>query len=171
MAGTAVLAAALAASVGGAGCGTLGGRRTRLPELMLERLDGGTWDLRDEAGRVVVLQFFATFDGSSLALASTLERIHVRFQPSGVSVVGVAMDPGEGHARRRVVDAFCSLANQSFEVVLASDELGRGETALGRIPTIPATVVFDRRGDPVASVTGVFREAELTALLEDLAGD
>lgn len=165
------LAALLLVAVSGAGCGTLASQSSHLPELTLQRLDGGTWDLRDEAGRVVVLQFFATFDNSSLALATKLERVHIRFQPRGVTVVAVAMDPGEGRTRRRIVDAFCSLANLSFEILLASDALGQGETEIGRIPVIPATVIFNRRGDAAASVTGIFRENELVALLEDLVDD
>lgn len=154
---------------GSVGCGLLAGRETtNLPSLELTRLNGRSWNLQDETGQIVVLQFFATFDNSSLALATALERIHIRYQPRGVSVIGVAMDPGEGRPRRRVVEAFCALANLTFDVVLAIEEVGRGETELGDIPAIPATVVFDREGSPVASAVGPFREAELEALLDQL---
>ena len=140
--------------------------RTNLPSVELERLDGGRWNLTDEAGNVVVLQFFATFDNSSMMLVNALERIHIRYREQGVSVIGVAMNPGEGYARRRIIDAFCSLANLTFDVVLANDDLG--ETELERIPTIPATIVFNRRGDAAASATGIFRERELIDLLDRL---
>lgn len=141
---------------------------SNLPVLELDRLDTGSWNLRDEAGQVVVLQFFATFDNSSIALATSLERIHVAFQHRGVSVIGIAMDPPNMARRGQIVDAFCSLNNLTFDVVLASEALGQGATEVGRIPTIPATVIFNREGTPVASATGVFQSDELTGLLEAL---
>jgi hypothetical protein len=154
------------------GCALFQGRETtNLPELRLDRLDGGSWELRGEAGRVVVLQFFATFDNSSLTLVTELEQLHIQYGSRGVTIVGVAMDPGEDRIRGRVVEAFCALANLTFDIVLASDSVGRGETELGEIPTIPATVIFNRAGEPVASVAGRFRDEELEELLEGLVSE
>lgn len=168
---TLVLALLAAAA---AGCAAASGRgerttETELPDLVLERLEGPPWRLRDLAGQVVVLQFFATFDNASIALASSLEQIHIAFQHRGVSVVGVAMDPPSTRRREEIVDSFCALNNITFEVVLADEALGAGETPIGDIPVIPATVVFDRRGRAVASTTGVFNRQELTGLIEALA--
>lgn len=160
-----LLACVALGSLVGTGCA---GQRTNLPSVDLRRLDGRDWNLRDEAGNVVVLQFFATFDNSSMMLVNSLERIHILYRERGVSVIGVAMNPGEGRARRRIVETFCSFANLTFDVVLASDALGEGDTELERIPVIPATIVFNRRGDAAASATGVVREPELMALLDQL---
>jgi peroxiredoxin len=151
-----------------AGCGGVQRPETRLPSLELDRLDGSRWNLRDEAGRIVLLEFFATFDNSSIALATSLERLHVTYRHRGVSVIGVAMDPPNAQRRYQVVEAFCALNNLTFDVVLASEELGRGQTAVGVIPMIPATVIFDREGRPVASATGIFRREEVESLLDAL---
>ena len=150
-----------------AGCGAQR-PRTNLPDLTLQRLDGGEWNLHDEAGTVVLLQFFATFDGSSIALATALERIHIAYAQRGVTVVGVAMDPPSTRRRSQIVETFCAVNNLTFDVVLASEELGQGETEVGRIPTIPATVIFDRDGDPIASAQGRFDQDELEGLLDAL---
>ena len=50
--------------------------------------------------------------------------------------------------------------------MLASEALGEGSTELGRIPTIPATVIFNREGDAIASTTGMFHREEIVDLLE-----
>ncbi len=149
--------------------GCAGGQvRTNLPSIELERIDGGTWNLQDESGRIIILQFFASFDNSSISLSTALEQLHIEYREQGVSVVGVAMDPPSSRQRREVVEAFCALNNLTFEIVLASDELGNGDTEVGRIPTIPATVIFNRAGDPVASATGPFRRDEVIDLIEAL---
>ena len=158
-------------AVVGVGCGGSRPRPLGPPELRLERLEGGEWNLADEAGQVVVLHFFATFDGPSQASASVLERLHVTHQHQGVRVVGVAMDPDVGGGRRAMVETYAALNNLSFDIVLASDELGEGGTAVGRIPAIPATVVVDREGQPTASSVGVLRWGELEALVEQLLRD
>lgn len=157
--------AALALLMVTAGCGARQGE-TNLPSLRLRSLDGGSWNLHQEAGHIVVLQFFASFDNTSISLASELERLHIDFRRRGVQVIGVAMDPPSVPRRREVIEAFCALNNVTFDVMLASEALGEGETEIGRIPTIPATVVFNREGDPVASATGMFRRQEMVELLE-----
>jgi peroxiredoxin len=136
------------------------------PTLTLDSLDGGRWRLADEQGKVVVLQFFATFDGASLPVVRELEEIHIQFRHRGVAVVGVALDPGDGAQRRRVVEAFCAVNQLTFEVLLATPALANGETDLGQIPVIPATIVFDQNGQPLASTTGLLNRQELTQLLE-----
>jgi len=138
------------------------------PELELPRLDGGSWRLSDEAGRVVVLHFFATFDGPSQALVTIVEQTHIVYSPRGVSVIGIAMDPGTGRNRQTVVDAYCSLSNLTFDVMLASEELATGQTDIGRVPAVPTTAVLDQRGRPYATFEGIFRGEQLTAVLESL---
>lgn len=145
--------------------GCAGRQRTNLPDVTLPHLDGGHWNLQSAAGNIVVLQFFASFDNSSISLATSLERLHMAYRRRGVTIIGVAMDPPTTPNRRDIVEAFCALNNLTFEIVLSSPELAAGETAVGRIPTIPATVIFDRDGDPVASTTGVFRREEVSNLL------
>ena len=138
-------------------------------DLELPRLDGGTFRLSDERGRVVVLHFFASFDGPSQSVATALEQISVTHRDRGVTVIGVAMDPELGHGgRQAMVESYCAVSNVTFEVALASDALFEGRTDVGRIPAIPATVVLDRRGRPVASVAGTFRRSELERLLAPL---
>jgi len=150
-----------------AGCGAQR-PQTNLPDLTLQRLDGGSWNLQDEAGSLVVLQFFATFDNSSIALATALERIHIAYAERGVTVIGVAMDPASTRRRSHIVETFCAVNNLTFDVVLTSDALSQGETDVGRIPSIPATVIFDRDGTPVASAQGRFDQDEVEGLLDAL---
>jgi peroxiredoxin len=172
VAGPGALAAVVAAlSFGCAGAADTPTARTpetALPDLALDRIEGPAWNLRELAGQVVVLEFFATFDNVSIALTTALEQIHIAFQHRGVAVVGVAMDPPSTRRREEIVDSFCALNNLTFDVVLANEALGRGETAIGDVPVIPATVIFDRRGRPVASTTGMFNRQEISGLIEAL---
>jgi len=97
--------------------------------------------------------------------------MHIAYQQRGVSIIGIAMDPSTTPHRREVVEAFCALNNLTFDVVLSDPALAAGETELGRIPTIPATVIFNREGDAVASTTGIFRREDVTELIEAMLED
>lgn len=144
------------------------GPNTNLPSVDLPGLDGQPWHLHDEVDQIVILHFFASFDNSSIALATILERLHIQYREQNVRVIGVAMDAPDSHRRTEIVEAFCALNNLTFDVVLSTEELGEGATDIGQIPTIPATVIFDRRGTPVASSTGFFTFAEIEGVIDEL---
>lgn len=136
-------------------------------DLELPTLEGGTYRLSDDRGHVVVLHFFASFDAPSQAVAPVLEQVHIEAADRGIRVVAVAMDPEVGRVgRREVLESYCAANNLTFTVLFATPELTAGETDVGRIPEIPATVIIDPDGRPVASFTGPFLGSELTELLD-----
>lgn len=89
------------------------------------------------AGRVVVLEFWATWCGACRALMPTLNGWHQRYRAEGASVVSVTMDPVEKAAR----DAF----ELGLEYSVLSDPEGnavRGYQAFA----LPTLFVIDRAG-------------------------
>lgn len=61
-------------------------------ELALAALDGRRFDLADYAGKVVLIDFWATWCGPCVREIPTLKRHHANFRSAGLEIVGVSFD-------------------------------------------------------------------------------
>lgn len=134
-----ILAAALtlACGCGGAQQADPAGRPVRLT---LPALDGGEIRVHDHRGAPVVLHFFTTGPLSVSMDVDELQALHDRAGRE-VAIVGVSLDD-TGY---RVVAPWRDAMGIDYLIALATGDLRAGRTALGRITTVPTTVVL--RGD------------------------
>jgi peroxiredoxin len=72
------------------------------PAFRLPALAGGDLELRSLRGRVVVLNFWATWCPPCVGEMPSLERLHKALGGEGVAVVGVSVDEDEAVLRRFV---------------------------------------------------------------------
>ncbi|HEV2086682.1 MAG TPA: TlpA disulfide reductase family protein [Cryptosporangiaceae bacterium] len=140
--------------------------RKPLPAVRGTLLGGGTLDLADLRGKVVVLNFWGSWCAPCRAEAQTLEEVYQATKASGVAFVGVNVRDSESKAK-----AF----NRTFGVTYPSlfDEAGRVAISLREAPpnAIPATILIDRAG----RVAMVFRKPllmrELRPAVDRLAAE
>jgi thiol-disulfide isomerase/thioredoxin len=132
---------------------------TDAPSLRLTSLDGETVDLATLRGRVVVLNFFATWCPPCRAEIPDLSRFQ-REHPE-VVVVGVATESGDAAALR----AFAAERAIAYRVVLGDDGV------LGRygVSVLPTTYVLDREGRVGPSFVGAVSRWRLTRAVGKLA--
>jgi peroxiredoxin len=135
------------------------------PEIEVTDLAGAPVSIEALHGRVVVVDFWASWCACCAQQIPALERIRGAHQASGLVVVGISEDESDDAARR-----FISHAGARF--VVARDA---GHHAARRYAprAMPTTYVIDRRGD-VRFVHEGFREgdaarieAEIVALLAE----
>jgi thiol-disulfide isomerase/thioredoxin len=113
-----------------------------LPPLRLEALGGGTKDLYDWHGRVMVLNFWATWCGPCQTEVPHLIHYQDRYSAAGLQVVGVALDVP------RKVRNFARTLGINYPVLLADPASERillprwGNPSRG----LPFTVVIGRDG-------------------------
>ena len=140
------------------------GERPDAPSLSLPRLDGpGTTRLEDYRGKVVVLNFWASWCAPCRDEAPLLERWHKRIQARGGTVLGVDALDATGDAREFVRRFGISYPN-------VRDVSGERLRPFG-IAAYPETFVIDRAGKIAALVRGPVTEAflnrEVPPLLEE----
>jgi cytochrome c biogenesis protein CcmG, thiol:disulfide interchange protein DsbE len=131
------------------------------PAYELVTLSGDTVRSSDLVGRVVVVNFWATWCPPCRLEIPSLQKLHERRAGDGVVVLGLSTDVG-GDAGVR---AFLEERRITYPVGRASAEHHR---AFGGIPGIPTTFVLDKQGRVRHRVVGYFAPPALNAAVSRL---
>ncbi|WP_326537711.1 TlpA family protein disulfide reductase [Pseudorhodoferax sp.] len=131
--------------------------------LRFPRPEGGELDFASLRGRVVVLNFWATWCPPCVKEMPDLDRVHKAHAGRGVKVVGLAVD-GPTPVRQ-----FLQRQPVSFEIGLAGFDGTELSRALGNSAGgLPFTVVFGRDGRPRFRKLGQTHVDELNQWLSQL---
>jgi peroxiredoxin len=109
------------------------------PPVRLPSLAGGEVDLGSLRGRVVVLNFWATWCPPCVAEMPSLERLHRTLGPEGLAVVTVSTDEDEAELRRFV-------SEHALTLPVLRDPGGRVAASDYRTTGYPETFTLDRGG-------------------------
>jgi len=113
--------------------------RTDAPKFKALTLAGKQFQLADLRGRVVLLDFFATWCPPCRAEVPELEKLWRRYKDQGLVVIGVALESGRADEVRRFA------AEHKLTYWLVNDE--RGAIASNyRIGPIPTTYIISPKG-------------------------
>jgi peroxiredoxin len=113
-------------------------RGARAPEINLRDLDGRRVQMSRLRGKVVVVDFWASWCGPCREAMPALDRLYRRYRSRGLAVVGVSVDRNLSNAR-----GFLRRVRVSFPIV----HDGRHQVAGRYSPaTMPTTYIVDRRG-------------------------
>jgi cytochrome c biogenesis protein CcmG/thiol:disulfide interchange protein DsbE len=117
------------------------------PGFRLPSLSGGEVDLASQRGKVVLVNFWATWCPPCVAEMPSLERLHRALGPVGLSVVTVSTDEDEAVLQRFV-------AEHSLTLPVLKDPGGRVAEDAYRTTGYPETFVLDRGGRVLQHVVG-----------------
>lgn len=115
------------------------------PPLDVPDLDGRAISLSDYRGRLVLVDFWATWCGPCLAELPNVEALYARYHANGLEVIGVSLDSDLNALR-----AFVKEKNMPWRQ--ACDAMGWKSTIAERwhVQGIPATFLIGRDGTIVA---------------------
>jgi peroxiredoxin len=133
---TATLSAALVA-FSGAVAATVATDRNA-PDFTLKTLDGPNLRLQEQRGRVVLINFWATWCGPCRQEMPHLNRLYDKYRAAGFTLLGVNIDEDGRNAA-----GVASKLGLRFPVLLDTDKKVSRMYDLG---TMPSTVLIDRDG-------------------------
>jgi thiol-disulfide isomerase/thioredoxin len=140
--------------------------RKPAPPVQGTTLDGRRLALGDLKGKVVVVNFWASWCAPCRAEAPTMEKIYEETKASGVEFVGIDIKDGKDNAKafvRTFKTTYPSLYDQAGQIALSF----RG------IPpnAVPSTLIIDRRGDVAARAIGSVSYTSMKDIVTQLAAE
>jgi thiol-disulfide isomerase/thioredoxin len=125
------------------------------PGFTLPSISGEKVSLSAYAGRVVVLDFWATWCPPCRQLIPSMVALHERYSPQGLTVIGIALDR-EGE---RVVGPIAREAKIPYPILLGVNT--NIAEAYGKVDSIPTVFIIDRKGRLVRKLVGLHPFEEL----------
>jgi len=141
-----------------------GADRRQAPDFTLDDLRGNQHSLSDFYGKVVLLDFWATWCGPCRREIPHLIKFYDTYKPQGFVVLGVGLD------KKANLSRFASQNGMSY-IVLA-DEKGIAGKLYG-IRSIPRTLIVDKKGRIAFDHTGFVpgMESEMEAQIRTLLAE
>lgn len=112
--------------------------QAQAPDFTLRQLDGPNLRLAEQRGRVVMINFWATWCGPCRIELPHLARLHDKYRQSGFVLLGVNIDEDPQAAK-----ALAAKLGLKFPVLFDADKKVVGAYDLN---AMPATVLIDRDG-------------------------
>jgi peroxiredoxin len=137
------------------------GERQPAPGFALKDASGKTVKLQDYRGKVVLLDFWATWCTGCKKELPLFSELQKTYGAKGLAVVGVSLDEGGWS----VLQPFVEHANVSYRMVLGDDSTARKYG----IENMPDTFLIDRKGRLAAAYrAGIVNQEDIEANIKTL---
>jgi peroxiredoxin len=113
-------------------------KRPLAPDFTLPSVDGKTITLSQLRGKVVLLDFWATWCAPCRSAIPHLNGLYKVYQTRGLEIIGVSLDTGSRERVRR----FATSMGIQYPIIIADDEVLKNYG----ISPIPTTYLIDREG-------------------------
>ena len=139
----------------------ISGEPKAAPDFTLRSLDGQTVHLAALRGRVVLVNFWATWCAGCRVEMPRLTEEWSRHHREGLEIIGVSMDD----AGPDVIARFARSKHVHYTIAKGNEAVAK---LYGGARFLPQTVVIDRRGKIVKSFAGPPDQQELDGLIRQL---
>jgi cytochrome c biogenesis protein CcmG, thiol:disulfide interchange protein DsbE len=138
------------------------GHYTLAPDFVRADLSGRPLRLEQFRGRVVLLNFWATWCGPCIEEIPTFSRWQYHLGEAGLQVIGVSMDDDEGDVKR-----FVAKHAVAYPIIMGDAKLGE---LFGGVFGLPQSFLIDAQGRIVYRSVGESSIETLHSKIEGLIG-
>jgi len=138
------------------------------PELTLKDLDGKDVSLESLKGKVVLVNFWATWCEPCKIEIPELIELQQEYGPKGFTVLGIAMDD-EGRSavapfvQKEKLDTDNGKSTMNYPIVLGNDAAG---DKFGGLLGYPTSVLLSRDGKQVKRITGLITRDDIVKSIQ-----
>ncbi len=136
-------------------------KRQVAPDFALKDAHGNVVHLADYRGKVVLLDFWATWCGPCGEEIPWLTDFQRKYKDRGFEVLGISMDD-DGW---KEINPFVALKKINYRIVLGDDKTG---DLYGGIEALPTTFVIDRNGRVASHFVGLAARKDFQNAIETL---
>ena len=141
-------------------------QRAHVSTFTVQGLNGDKWSLQDQRGKVVLVNFWATWCPPCRIETPALVDLHTNYAEQGFTVAGITMD----EEPQDTVPAFVKKYGISYPILTPSDQL----SLIDRVEALPTSILIDKSGRIARTYVGLVTEIGLSddieALLSEKAG-
>jgi thiol-disulfide isomerase/thioredoxin len=140
--------------------------REKVGEISAQLLDGGTFHLAQDAGKVVVINYWASWCNPCQVETPQFDSVYRAYKSKGVDFVGVDFKD-----ERASAESFVRNNDISFPIVY--DQQGKTALELGNLPALglPFTVLVDKQQRVAAVYTQQLAPKDLEPVLNKLLAE
>ncbi len=136
----------------------------KAPDFTLLNLNGDTVSLTDYKGKVILLNFFATYCPPCRAEIPDFVKLQDRYGSKGFVVIGISVDPNG----MQILPNFISKLRINYPVLLATNKVLRD---YGNIDLLPTTFIIDREQKIIKQFTGMVTDSDVAPIIKKALGE
>ncbi len=123
-------------------------------------IDASAFNVSDYKGRVLVLDFWATWCGPCKMAIPHLIELQEKYRDQGLTVIGITYDDNAD----KDVPLYAAEVGMNYVNVRADDELKRKYAVIG----LPTIIIYDRDGNEIMKRPGYIGKDQLEAKIAPL---
>jgi peroxiredoxin len=136
-------------------------KRKQAPDFALKDANGKVVRLADYQGKVVLLDFWATWCGPCVIEIPWFQEFQRKYKDRGFEVLGVSMDDDGWKA----INPFVEKRKINYRIVLGDDKTG---DQYGGLEALPTTFVIDRGGRIASVHVGLANKKDFEDAIKEL---
>lgn len=132
-------------------------RKAASGNFTLPKLEGGEWDFGEQRGKVVVVNYWATWCPPCRVETPGLVNVANEYKSRGVEMVGVSMDENLSD-----ILPFVEKYKMPYQILLPGGDPNAGDGGMA----LPTTFLYDKNGKLAKKYTGMIMESTLKSDIE-----
>lgn len=133
------------------------------PLFTLNDIDGKSVSLDDYKGKIVFVNFWATWCPPCRAEIPDFVRLIDKYGDKGFDILGISVDNPKDYKK---IPGFMDQYKMNYTVLL--DEIGQVNSMYGGIQSIPTTFVLDREGKALGRIIGARSFDQFEGILKQI---